>query len=166
MNCDFKLFTVSFFGHRIIENVDLVEKNLETIVKQIMKEKKYTEFLVGRNGEFDLLVASVIKRMKHIISENSSILVWVMPYSTADFCKNKTYYKKYYDEIEICYEAEKGHFRSAFQIRNHKMIERSNLIVCYAEHKGGGAYNAFQYALKCKKATVNLYKDLPPYNIK
>lgn len=166
MNCGSKTFTVSFFGHRIIENADLAEKNLEAIIKQIIEKEKYTEFLVGRNGEFDLLVASVIKRVKHTIPEDNSVLVWVMPYPTAEFRKNATDYEKYYDEIEICTEAEKGYFRSAFQIRNQKMIERSNLIVCYIEHKSGGAYNSFQYALKCKKAAVNLYNDLPPYIIK
>ena len=57
-------FTVSFFGHRRLERSFVVEQRLETIIDSLLREKEYVEFLVGRDGEFDLLVASVVKRCK------------------------------------------------------------------------------------------------------
>ena len=52
-------------------------------------EKEYVEFLVGRNGEFDLLAASVIHRCKRTIRGDNSAMVWVMPYLPAGFEKTR-----------------------------------------------------------------------------
>lgn len=51
-------FTVSFFGHREIENGFEVERCLEEIITDLIRSKEYVEFLVGRDGEFDLLASS------------------------------------------------------------------------------------------------------------
>lgn len=50
-------FTISFFGHRRIENLVSVESKLIRIVRDLLKSKAYVEFLVGRNGDFDQLVS-------------------------------------------------------------------------------------------------------------
>ena len=50
-------FTISFFGHRRIENLVSVESKLIRIVRDLLKSKAYVEFLVGRNGGFDQLVS-------------------------------------------------------------------------------------------------------------
>ena len=68
------VFTVAFFGHRVVENIIEVEKSLEEYIEKIMLEKNYVEFLVGRNGEFDKLVASVInKKRKQLRDDNNSL---------------------------------------------------------------------------------------------
>ena len=51
-------FTISFFGHRRIENLVSIESKLISIVRDLLKSKAYVEFLVGRNGDFDQLVSS------------------------------------------------------------------------------------------------------------
>lgn len=53
-------FTVSFFGHRQIDNPFQVELQLEKIICSLLKRDEYIEFLVGRDGEFDQLVSSTI----------------------------------------------------------------------------------------------------------
>ena len=39
-------YTVSFFGHRVIEDPLLIEQRLETLIRRLLKEKEYVEFLV------------------------------------------------------------------------------------------------------------------------
>lgn len=43
-------YTVSFFGHRIIEDFNRVEKKAETLIRDLILQKEYVEFLVGRGG--------------------------------------------------------------------------------------------------------------------
>ena len=58
------IFTVSFFGHRQIDNPLQVESQLEEIICSLLKREEYIEFLVGRDGEFDQIVSSTIRRCK------------------------------------------------------------------------------------------------------
>ena len=78
------LFTVSFFGHRKIDNVFFIERNLEMIIRELLLTKEFVEFLVGRNGEFDQLVASTVRRCKRTIRDDNSSLILVLPYVTAE----------------------------------------------------------------------------------
>lgn len=68
-------YTVSFFGHRQIGKVSAIEKRLDTIIRPLLLEKEYVEFLVGRDGEFDQLVAATIKRLKRSTRDDNSALV-------------------------------------------------------------------------------------------
>lgn len=61
-----------------------------------------------------------------------------------------------YDEIEICGSAASSHPKGAFQIRNRQMVKRSDLVVFYVDHTGGGAYQTMRYAQKEKKNILNL----------
>ena len=42
------------------------------------------------------------------------------------------------------------------QIRNREMVDRADLVICYIEHKEGGAYKTVQYALLMGKTVINL----------
>lgn len=152
-------FTVSFFGHRTVANITEVEKELKVIIRDLISTKEYVEFLVGRDGEFDQIVSSVIRRCKRIYNDSNSSHVLVLPYPTADYKNNLDYLKSYYDEIEICANASAAHFKAAIQIRNREMIDRSNLSVFLVERESGGAYLTLQYALKQNKEIINLAKQ-------
>lgn len=52
-------YTVSFFGHRKIDFTYIVEDRLEGLIRSLLLEKEYVEFLVGRDGDFDIWTASV-----------------------------------------------------------------------------------------------------------
>lgn len=149
-------FTISFFGHRRIENLVSVESKLIRIVRDLLKSKAYVEFLVGRNGDFDQLVSSVVRRAKREYRADNSSLVLVLPYVTAEYRDNEESFLEYYDEVEICEESALAHFKSAIRIRNCSMIEKSDLVVCYVEHSSGGAYHAMKYAKKHHKKIYNL----------
>ena len=153
-------FTVSFFGHRQIENVFAVERKLEKIICDLLNRKEYVEFLVGRDGEFDLLAASIIKRCKQSVRDDNSALVWVLPYSTAEFRNNEEAYLDYYDEIEIYDEA--CHYKKAHQMRNRAMVDRSDLVVFCVEHKSGGAYQTMKYANRQGTNYINILEEEIP----
>lgn len=150
------IFTVSFFGHRRFNDSFAVECALEKMVCEWLRQKAYIEFLVGRDGEFDQLVASTVRRCKRVIRDDNSSLIWVMPYLTAEYRNNEESFRNYYDEIEVCERAEISHYKAAFQIRNKSMVDRSHTIVFCVEHPSGGAYQTMLYARKQHKPLVNL----------
>ena len=151
-----KAYAVSFFGHRQIDNVFTIEERLETIIQELLLSKEYVEFLIGRDGEFDQLVASTVRRCKRAVRDDNSALVLVLPYTTAEYRNNEQSFHEYYDEVEICTEAAEHHFKSAHQIRNRSMVDRSDLVVFCVERKSGGAYQTMHYAKKANTNIVNL----------
>lgn len=114
-------YTVSFFGHRIIEDPFPIERDLDDLIGKLLKCKDYVEFLVGRNGDFDQLVSSSIQRCKRNIRSDNSSHVWVLPYETADYRQYEENYREYYDEIEV-FSSANSHFKAIYQDRNrHKL---------------------------------------------
>ena len=147
------IFTVSFFGHRQIENARQVEEQLDGLVRRFIREKEYVDFLVGRNGEFDQFVSSAVRRANNDIDDANSSLILVLPYMTAEYANNKEGFEKYYDEVEIF---SSGHFKSAFQTRNRSMVDRSDLVVLCIDRSDGGAFQTAKYAKRIGKEYINL----------
>lgn len=154
------IYTVSFFGHRRIYDIFNLESLIEKYIHDILSTKEYVEFLVGRDGDFDQIVTSCIKRVKRKFVDCNSSIIWIMPYIKSDYKKNQNYYEKYYDEIIIFEESQSAYPKAAFNIRNQIMIDRSDLIFFYVEHTYGGAYKSMQYAKKQHKKIINLYDKL------
>ena len=148
-------FTVSFFGHRFIDNPSPVERALEELIGSLLRSKEYVEFLVGRNGDFDQLVSSAIRRCKRTIQDDNSAHVWVLPYVTADYRNNEDAYRVYYDEIEV-FGSGGSHCKAAFQARNRNMVDRSQLVVFCVERNEGGAYQTMRYAIQQGKPYINI----------
>ena len=150
------IYTVSFFGHREIENALEVERKLEAKITELIQTKQYVEFLVGREGEFDILAASVVRRVKKQMDYGNCSLIWVLPYMKAEFRDNEKNFLEYYDDVEVCEQSSKAHFKSAMQIRNRVMVDKSDLIICCIQHKSGGAYKTVQYAQKQGQTIINI----------
>ncbi len=74
----------------------------------------------------------------------------------SEYRDNEKSYLKYYGEVEICSESAEAHPKSAIQVRNRNIVDRSDLVVCYIQHKNGGAYKTIQYAKKQGKKIENL----------
>ena len=154
------VYTVSFFGHRVIEDPLRIEQRLERLIRKLLKGKEYVEFLVGRDGEFDQTVSSVIRRCKRTVRDDNSAHVWVLPYPTAEFRDNEESFREYYDEIEICGISADGHFKGAHQARNRAMVDRSHLVVFCIQHDSGGAWQTMKYAKKQGKPYININDDI------
>lgn len=153
------IFTVAFFGHRMIERPSLIEQRLEKLIRELLYSREYVEFLVGRDGDFDQLVSSAIRRCKKAVRDDNSALIWVMPYETAEYRNNKEAFYSYYDEIEIYGMSAGTHFKAAHQLRNREMVDRADLIICCIDHQSGGAWQTVKYAIGQEKPVINLAKD-------
>lgn len=150
------IYTVTFFGHRDMENSLEIEARLDTLLHDIITNNEYVEFLIGRDGDFDLLASSAIKRAIRNHAFGNTHFTLVLPYMRAEYRDNEKSYLDYYDDVEICSEAAKSHPKSAIEVRNKRMVERSDLVVCCIIHKNGGAFKAVQYAEKLSKKIIKL----------
>jgi len=152
------IYTVSFFGHREIEKPIEIENRLDKLLHDLISQKEYVEFLIGKDGEFDLLASSVIKRAIRSYGYGNTYFILVLPYMKAEYRDNEKNYLDYYDEVEICSESAEAYPKLAIQVRNRSMVDRSDLVICCIQHNSGGAYKTVQYAKKQGKRTVNLAK--------
>lgn len=152
-----EVYAVSFFGHRRIYDPIRIERQLEEIVRELLLTKQYVEFLVGKDDDFDVLVASVIRRCKRQYRDDNSAMVLVLPYMRADFRDNEESYREYFDEIEIFSGT---HYKSAFLQRNRSLVDRSDLVIFAVNKTEGGAYSTMKYATAQGIETINLYDVL------
>ena len=150
------IYTVSLFGHRSLLNPLSAEEHLEREVYKLLKNHKYVNFLIGRTGEFDLMAALTIRRVMRTYSRINCSLTLVLPYQNSNVENHKDSFLNLYDEIEICPQSADVYYKSAFQVRNQNMIDRSDLVLCCIEHESGGAYQAVRYARQQKCQIINL----------
>lgn len=139
-----EFYRVSFIGHREVADFPFVEQQVYSIVKELITTKEYVEFYVGRNGEYDILVASVIKRAKRDFGEQNSALILVLPYPVAE----TEAYENYYDEVEYPRELYNVHYKSAITKRNEWLVKNSDMLVAYVIRDYGGAAHCLKQARK------------------
>lgn len=75
-----KAYIVTLFGHRDLNAHTEVEKQLYSIVQDLIRSKEYVEFYIGRDGEFDVFSASIIKRAQKALGSENSEIILVLPY--------------------------------------------------------------------------------------
>ncbi len=149
-----EIYRVSFIGHRELHRIKYIEDKLERLIRDLLCKKEYVEFYVGRNGDFDISAASVIKRVQKNFGAHDSSLILVLPYHA----KDEEYYKKFYDEVWIPIE-NKTHFKAAITKRNEWLTDNSDLLIAYVENEYGGAYNTLKHAEKKGVQIVNIAKE-------
>ena len=150
-------YTVSLFGHRTIDDLRKIDKILIPIIEELMRKLPHVIFLIGRNGEFDEYSASIIKSLQKKLGKEKGELVLVLPYGSPDL----VYFKQYYDDVMIPDCLYGVHPKSSITLRNRWIVERSDLVIAFAERAYGGAYQAMKYAQKLSKNWINL-SDLDP----
>ena len=123
-----------------------------------MQTKPYVSFLIGRNGEFDEDVASVIKHAQKELGKENNDITLVLPYAVARLA----YYEKYYDNIVIPERLYGVHPKSAITLKNRWMVDMSDLVIAYVERTNGGAYEALKYAEKRNKKIINIATVVAP----
>lgn len=148
------VYRVVLFGHRDFNGHKIIDEQLYPLIENIIHTKSFVEIYIGRNGEFDIYAATVIKRLQSSIGKINNEFICVLPY----YVKDIEYYEKYYDSVIIPECIVNSHPKRAIRDRNKWMVEKSDLLVCYVERKEGGAYSALKYAEKLKKQTINLAK--------
>lgn len=109
-----EIYRVTMIGHRIVGDFDIEEK-LYDLFKNMLRTKEYVEFYLGRNGDFDILAASVIKRLQKNYRNDNSALILVLPYPVKDY----EYYEKYYDEMAVLLLASISETIAYIQVHSH-----------------------------------------------
>ena len=156
-----KIYQIAFIGHRKIEDFRGLEEQIEQIACRLIKEKVFVEFYVGRNGDFDVLAASAVKRAQGKQGNHNSSLILLQPYPT----KDDGYYRDYYDEV--CYPVEgRVHPKFAITKRNQWLVNHSNLLIAFVEAgRKGGAFATLKYAQRYGVAVLNLAEKNDQKNV-
>ena len=145
-------YKITLIGHRDIYEYRKIRDGLNTLLRLLMHKKPYLEIYLGRNGDFDLLATSVVRKIQDDCGRAYCAMTLVLPYTLA----NMDYYERHYDSIFIPEFATRVHPKNAITLRNRWMVEECDLFVCYVEHPRGGANQALKYAKKLRKQIINL----------
>ena len=138
-----EIYRVTFTGHREVDDFFFVEEQVDSVVRELIRTKEYVEFYVGRNGEFDILVASVIKRVQREERGRNSSLILVIPYPVAEM----EAYENFYDEVVCPLELHNVHYKSAITKRNEWLVKNSDMLVVYVTRDYGGAAHCLKKAM-------------------
>ncbi len=146
--------SITFFGHRVIDDYRNVEQKLRKLLLSILDNNEYIEFYVGYDGDFDIMASSVLKNIKRTLSYDNFSINLILPYMR----KNMDMLEKYYDSVMIPLSLRFTHPKRAIIERNQWMIEKSDILICYVIKNEGGAAKALNYAEKNNKYIFNLSK--------
>lgn len=145
-------YRVALFGHRDFGEHKMIEDQLYLLLKDMVRSNPFVEIYIGRNGEFDIFAATIVKRVQNAVGKDNNELICVLPYPE----RNMEYYGEYYDNVMIPECIGKACPKGSITRRNRWMVEQADLLVCYVERKNGGAYTALTYAKKLGKQIINL----------
>lgn len=150
-------YTVSFFGHRHLgESWEIAVNRVTDVIRKLTQEHERLTVLVGRDGDFDLIVASVVRRAKQKSETCEISLTWVMAYLKSEYSRDPEAYEEYYDVVELCEECADVYPKQAIKRRNQIMIDRSDRVIVFVAETHGGAFQAMEYARINDKTLCNL----------
>lgn len=139
----------TFFGHQIINND--IKELLMCQIENLITEYGVNVFYVGNNGQFDDLVAEVLRKLKSRNPQISySIVLAYLPE------KKQKYNQLSYTETIYPEGLEYTPPRFAISKRNQWMVQQSDYVIAYVEHSFGGAAQFTEYARKKHKTVINL----------
>lgn len=153
------IYTVSFFGHRVVQRFDDADGAVYGLICALLREKERLDFLVGFGGDFNDIVSAAVRRARKAVRDDTATLTLVLPYENAATRKDSNLLLQYYDAIEVDVPAD-TYFEAAYSVRNRRVIDRSDLCVFYVERESGGAYAALCYARKKGKGIINFAENM------
>ena len=120
-------------------------------VENLITEYGVNVFYVGNNGQFDYLVAEVLRKLKSRNPQISySIVLAYLPE------REKEHNQLSYTETIYPEGLEDTPPRFAISKRNKWMVMQSDYVIAYVEHSFGGAAQFTEYARKKHKTVINL----------
>ena len=116
------------------------------------------DFYFGGYGNFDKLCLEIVTKIKEERPELEIRRIYCVPQERY-LRKRVRYFKREdYDEITYLTPSFEGWYKSIY-FRNCAMIDRSDLVIFYAEiRENSGAYKAYKYAKRKNKEMVNLWE--------
>lgn len=142
-------YKVMLMGHRDLYRYNRLEEKLYSLFKALMLKKEFVEIYVGRNGDFDLIAATAVRRAQKAVGRENSAMILVFPAQM----KNFSVYGCDYDNT-VAIEGLRGFY--LIDKQNRWMVEQCDLLVCYAEHEKDGILTALKHAERLHKEVINL----------
>ena len=144
---------VAFCGHsQINKSMELQEQILSLLHNEV--GDRPAQMYLGGYGEFDAFAYDCCKKYKD--THPRVTLVFVSPYLSVGYQKNRLQHEKSrYDEI-IYFGIEEKPKKYAISYRNRYMVEKADVVVAYVSHTWGGAYATYQHAKRKGKRIFNL----------
>ncbi len=150
--------TCSFSGHREIFRIhaESLPRLLSDIVDTLI-ESGVSRFCSGGAVGFDLLAAGVVLEKKAQGADVSLSMILPCPEQAKSW---PTEEKALYDKTlsladEVIYTSVHYH-RFCMHIRNQRLVDESDILLCYLEKESGGTANTARYAARKKKKIINL----------
>ncbi len=139
----------TFFGHKDTSNK--VEPILRKILIDLIENKNVNEFYVGNNGRFDVMVKNILRELRRLYTDiDFSVVLAYMPKE-----KDEHGIEDFSDTI-FPEGLELVHPRYAIVKRNKWMVEQSDYVVTYVEHRFGGAAQFKELAERKSKIVINI----------
>lgn len=146
--------TITFISHRFIFDTQLENKLLNQLLTQINYGN--INYLVGYHGEFDKLVLNTCTKLQETYKQ-ISITVAVTSFSQLKKFDNQDNPNIKINTIK--YDIENVFYKRRILESNKKMIEDSDILICYAnpDYFNSGAKTILNYAKRKKIKIINLY---------
>lgn len=153
--------TISFFGHRQILNKEKVKALLLKVLQEIIPQG-YSKLLIGTHGDFDNIALSTSIFYKKNVDHELSVNIVLTSLSLLNKDKFGFSMTDFYKDNEcetVFYEIEDIYFKKRITFSNKKMVDDSDLIICYVNMNSykSGAKKTISYALKQNKKVINLF---------
>lgn len=137
--------TVTFCGHRTIDNPPQVKMWLHNILRELILQGAHA-FLLGGYGAFDLMAAHIVHELKGEFPSVESTLVLAYLSTDTDL---HLYDNSLYPPLENVPP------RYAISRRNRWLVENSDIVVAYVQHSWGGAATTLSYAKRKGKVVIS-----------
>lgn len=173
--------TVCFTGPRPANmfgyNIDTIEykkvlDDIQKTVRTLYHSENARTFIVGGAQGFDTLAAIALYSMKSELKDIKIVLA--APFKNqdikwpADARKLYTNIKGIVDEVVYVDALQDYAFSpvslgeyhpNKMHLRNHYMVDRSDIVIAYNNGKGTGTKNCINYATGKRRRIINLYKE-------
>ena len=137
---------ITFCGHSKLYNSDIIKDRLTRELRSLSEQGTHT-FYLGGYGDFDLLAAKVLHKLKPEYPELESILILPYPDRQVDV---SLYDGTIYPPLENVPK------RYAISHRNRWMVDQADMVIAYVDHDWGGAAKSLAMAQKKKLPIINL----------
>ncbi len=152
-----KKHTCCFFGHRTINETEVLKTKLIKVIEKLIFEKQVDTFLFGSKSHFNSLCLEIVSKLKEKYPHIKRI------YVRAEYPYISEQYKNYLlENYEDTYYPEKiiNSGKASYVERNYEMIDKSQFCVVYYKkdcaptNRKSGTKIALDYAIKKSKKII------------
>ncbi len=148
----------SVFGHSDVEQTKSLREKIMLECEKLIKEENVGFFYFGGYGNFDDLCWQVVTELKKKYENIVRVFCLSDPKYLNKLKRPKWLSDDDYEEfVYLDLDLDFDYWYTRIYYRNCEVINRSDYIIFYAEStKNSGANKAMRYAIKKKKAFINL----------